>query len=278
MRLYVLLCEKGDYMVFKYKWCDQKSGNYAIRRKDTKSKPAGQEIELKSRQTSDTHFFIFINEKDDDSMFNRLKINGILKTITYEYIYRGTDKKSLTRYLTKKDIENVIKNIEANKNKTIRIETSPSKLNKTNFNKEAGKILNKTKNFLEDTDSQNYKKIINTLTTNLSKENELIKRRSKAETRIRKLNAEIKAVKNDLLEYETATTAEIETLEKNIFNLLPVEMKRGFKSGSFGFDFQSYLKITLYQLAKKEIRNKKTSVIQKRYRKNKKESKATEKE
>jgi nitrogen regulatory protein PII-like uncharacterized protein len=265
-------------MVFKYKWSDKTNGNYAIRRKDAKGKPAGKEIVLKSRQTSDTHFFVFINEKDDNSMYNRLKINGILKTITYEYVYRGTDIKSATPYLKKKDIENVIKNIEAYKNKTIRIETALSKLNQTILNKEINRILNQTKNFLEDVDSQNYKKIINTLTANLLKENELKKKRREAETRVRKLNAEIKAVKNHLLEYETATNAEIETLEKSLFDLLPVEMKRGFKSGSFGFDFQSYLKITLYALAKKETRNKKASVIQKRYRKNKKESKATEKE
>jgi hypothetical protein len=252
------------FVVFKYEWSDRENGNYAIRRKDTKSKPAGKEIELKNKQTSDTHLFISINENDTDTMYNRIKINKILETVNFEYVYTGSNKKPLSKYLTKKDIDKLFTNIEGYKNKTVRIEIP--------FSKEKGALKKKfeinIKNvsvIYEKLYEGRYYDIIGMLKESVSKEQLLKKKQMEAELRIRKINAEIKAIKNNLSEYETTIKTEREKLEKKVFHIMKGRMKDLEYNGGDN-NFQNDLKLFLYPLAKNEMKREAGNKIQKRYR------------
>jgi hypothetical protein len=287
-------------MTFNYKWSIKEEGNYAIRKREAKGKEAGKEIEPKNRQTSDTHFFILGDKKDVDTMYNLYKINNILKTITYEYVYRGTDKKSTTKYLTKKDIEDVIKNIETYKGKTIKIETADSKVIQQKINKiRIASIKNIKENGLKNIDKttkdtsekkrrlinidksakdisgkeyglKNIDEILELLQVNIVKEKELKTEKKETGIRIKKLNKVIETIKNDLTEREVKAKAEKEKIELSVFCLL-----FGNKNKSNYGDFkekEDCIKVFewLYELAKADIQRQTRNKKQIRYNKKKK--------
>ena len=254
-------------MVFNYKWSDSKQGNYAIRRKDTKDRPAGKEIEPKHRQTSDTHFFIWVDKNDVESMYSLYKINPILKTITYDYISRGTDKKSLTRYLTKNDIDKVLEKIINNTGdyKNIQIETSFSKEVQRVKNKLERELLKKNKPLLQESFGVlTYEKMLNLLKKSIIKEQELTKKKREAETKIKGLKKEIKKIHTDILESEKTTNAEKEKLEKMVFTIFQGRNKHLQYTGGEGVNnFQNILEV-FYGLAKTDKKREAGNLIKKR--------------
>jgi hypothetical protein len=102
-------------MKFDYEITGSETGNYVIRKKGNE---AGKKIERKGKETTDTHFFLNIPD-NTDNLWNLKKVNDILQTITYEYVYEGTTEKASRKDLTKKDIENILNDIENYKGKTI---------------------------------------------------------------------------------------------------------------------------------------------------------------
>jgi nitrogen regulatory protein PII-like uncharacterized protein len=179
-------------MIFRFQWSDSKSGNFAIRRKDTIEKKAGQEIERKNRQTTKTHFFLLIDEKDKDNLYLFYRANATLKTITYEYVYKGTNRKALNRYLTKDDIENVLQNIEKYKDKTITIQITPPKEERSEK---------------RETKKDTYKRINNSLKkkfdkTKLEKAKKLTTERNTKIKTVKKLKQEIAKTEKGILETE----------------------------------------------------------------------------
>jgi len=267
-------------MVFNYKLTDKENGNYAIRRKDAKGREARKAIEAKNnRQTSENYFFLYVDKNDTDSTYNLFaKINPILKTITYEYVYRGTDKKSFTKYLTKKDIDNVFQNIEEYKNQTIRIENAPSKL----VSEEKEKLLKRQKDnykklgkLLEDSYREGvYEKMLNLVKIYILKENEFKKKKLEAETEIRRLNREICRIKNITADFEKATNAENEKYKKLVFNFLKKEMKNlSYTENDDVLNFPVLFN-DLYNTAKNEIKREKANERQGKYRERKTQSKS----
>ena len=247
-------------MSFKYKWSDREKGNYAIRRKDTNTKPAGKEIEPKQKQTSETHFFLFIDTNDENNMYDfYANINPILKTIKYEYVYKETGNNALTRYLTKEDIDDVLQNIQEYRNKTITIKIpipfskyDKAQKQKKEHNKKYKKLLTDSIGY------QNYEKILNLLNISISKQEE-----------VKKKQREIKKLKKDLLILEQTTNTEKEQLEKNVFNILKTKFKDlTYTGGVFPYDFQELLR-SLYDTTKTEKQRIAGNKAQARYRENK---------
>ena len=255
-------------MTFNYKWTNKENGNFAIRRKGNE---AGKEIVGKNNnQTADAYFFLFVDKEDTDSSYNLYgKINPILKTITYEYVNKGTEKKSLSKYLTKKDIEKVLNNIEEYENKTIRIKTSSSKERE----KEESRMKPTYKKFeyaLTTIYGKGiYENLLNLLKNNIMKDNELKEKKREAEKRIKENNREILKIKNETAELEKTTNAEKEKLEKGVFNILKKEMKDlPYTNNGDLINFPDLLK-ALYDMAESDTKRVKGNVIQKRYRERK---------
>jgi hypothetical protein len=221
----------GDFMVFRYKWSDKKNGNFAIRKRGGKGNEAGKKLEPKRNQTSDTHFFILVDENDIDSMYNALHgINRILETIEYDYRQRGTDKKSGAPYLTKKDIEDVLNNIEqyGGENKTKIIETAFSKLLQQEKMKLENKSFKKRKALLVDVYGEGiFDRMIYFLKTNIHKDCELKKKQEQAikeikikQVEIKNKQIEIKKINGSIAELEKTIRIEKADNEKIVFNIL----------------------------------------------------------
>jgi nitrogen regulatory protein PII-like uncharacterized protein len=251
-------------MTFNYKWTNKENGNYAIRRKGNN---AGKEIvRTNAKQTANAYFFLFVDENDLESTANLyLIINPILKTITYEYVYRGTEKISLSKYLTKKDIEKVLNNIEEYKNKTIKIETSSSKERERKIKP----TYKEFESYLINTYGEFYKKMLNLLKKNITKDNELKEKKREAEKRIKEINRETLKIKNETAELEKTTNAEKEKLEKGVFNILKKEIKDLPYTNNGDLINFPYLLEELYFMAKRDMKRVKGNVIQKRYRERK---------
>jgi len=244
-------------MVFNYKWSDKKNGNFAIKKRNSK----GIRIELKrNQQTEDTHYFILV-ENDTESMYNAMRgLNIILETINFDYRQKGTNKKSGNPYLTKKDIENIIVNIDQYRNKTITIEITPP----NESSKKIKKIIDENSKTIKGQIQllygyPQYKSILNMLIKNIKKKQELKEKQLETEKQIKEL-------KKDLLKTEKTINADIEKFEKVILTLL--NNKKGTSK------FQMNLNV-LYVLAMKELRDKNAREAQQRYRdsKNEKEGK-----
>jgi vacuolar-type H+-ATPase subunit I/STV1 len=195
---------EGKGMSFNYKWTTKEEGNYAIRKREARGREAGKEIEPKGRQTSETHFFIWADRNDYDTMRNIQKINEILKTITYEYVYKGTKNKSSTKYLTKTDIDDVIKNIEEYKGTTIPIEKTKPKKDRNEESKTHRRRLKEVKDYLDNTGGER----------NRIRLFELVAKRKEKEG---ELKEKIKQLKKELLQTEKDITKEIETIDKEIY-------------------------------------------------------------
>jgi hypothetical protein len=263
-------------MVFKYKWVKKESGNYAIRKRATNKIEAGKELEpIYKSQTSDTHFFLWVDKEDTENMYNLYKVNSILKTIKYEYRYLGSDKKSGTPYLTKSDIENVFNNIEQYKTKkVVNIETPLSKVanietqksNKTlyrDFEKKLCAIMDDNENL--------YNKLLELLKINLRNDNELKRKRLETKKLIRKLN-------NDLSQFELTTNAEKIKSEKFVFKIMKSRIKN-LEYDTGNNNFVDYLNKLLYPMAKTRLSMDGQKERQERYRdrKNAKEGKPKQK-
>jgi hypothetical protein len=179
-------------MVFNYQWTDKATGNYAIRKRDTKDKKAIGEIEPKRDQTINTHFFLYIDNEDTDTRYNIYRINAILKTITCKYVYRGTNKKSLTHYITQKQIEKIFAKIEQLKDQTITIWTTPPKIDRNEKVKTDRKIAKNMIVFLEETyGAENTKKLIALINERKEKERELIQTAKRIKKEITSIDKEI---------------------------------------------------------------------------------------
>jgi type I restriction-modification system DNA methylase subunit len=153
-------------------------------------------------------------------MYNLLrKINPILKTITYEYVYKGTHKKSLSKYLTKADIEKVLGNIEAYKNKTITIETTAPKIERNKKLKEERISIKITrKNFVATFGERKTQELFNLAIQWKAKIKELTEKEKEAKEHIRKIN-------NAMAVYENNAKAEIKKTEKIIYSTLGIAIK-----------------------------------------------------
>jgi len=267
-------------MVFKYKWSDKENGNFAIRKRKEKGIEAGKRIEPRTNQTSTTHFFILV-EKNDDNMYNLILINNILKTIEYDYRQKGTDKKG-NSYLTKKDIENVLNNIDQYKseNKNIKIETASSRAIEREKMKKEKEALKKWEvifntllnvNYIDyDIDydyKEDYKNMISLLVDNLKNDNELKLKKLELKKKIIQLNNEIKNINNNILEFEKNIQKRKKENEKMIYNKTKNLLKvLHFSDDNKILNFTDLLNEVLYKLAKKEIRNEKAKENQQKYR------------
>jgi hypothetical protein len=257
-------------MIFNYKWTTKEEGNYAIRKREAKGQPAGKEIEPKSKQTSATHFFIWVDKDDFDTIRSIRKINEILKTITYEYVYRGkTEKKSSTKYLTKKDIEAVLENVEAYKGKKIKIKTADSKIiqrgNERFWN---AAVKEKKESMGKRFGEQKFEKALKLLQGSVEKENEIKKETREAEKEIKKLNGEIKTIRNNLTEKEAKAKTEKEKIEVDVFCVLYGDKNKNDNSKEKE-EYARRLEL-YYKLAKAELQKQAQNKRQERYRKNKK--------
>jgi septal ring factor EnvC (AmiA/AmiB activator) len=86
------------------------------------------------------------------------KTNNILKTITYEYKYKGTCENAIRQYVTKKDIDKVLKDIEKMKDKKITIEISPPEKKREYRSVKIEKAVNKE--LVRKYGKEEYEKII----------------------------------------------------------------------------------------------------------------------
>jgi len=239
-------------MVFNYKWSDKEHGNFAIKKRNSK----GIRIERKrNQQTKDSHYFIFVNENDTDSMINAYQgLNKILETIHFDYRERGTNKKSGTPFLKKEHIENVLNNIEQYENETITIETPFSKTIQKEKMKLENKNFNEWKKLVNDLykdDNESWEAIMTSLKDNIEKDNEFKEEQLKAEQKIKQLYKEIKQVRDNLLKYEKTIQTKKEKNENDVYVILKKKLKDlPISSNTEKLNFTNLLNISLYDLAK----------------------------
>jgi hypothetical protein len=262
-------------MVFNYEWSNRENGNFAIRKRSVRGIEAGKRIEPKENQTSDTHFFIFVNN-NLETMSNLYRINKILETIEYDYRQRGTDKKSGTPYLTKKDIENVLNNIDQYKNKTIKIETAFSNTLQQEKLKQKELLKKFEVFFINLLDDNGLKDINSILVNNLKNDNKLKIKKLEAKKQIIQLNKEINRINNDVLKFEKTIQTKKEENEKKVYSIIKDVLKNfsfdlPYSSDTNEANFTNFLNYILYNFAKKQLQNEKASDRQQKYRDRKNE-------
>jgi hypothetical protein len=248
-------------VIFNYQWTAKENANYAIQKRDMKNKKAGQEIEAKSKQTSKTHYFLFIDKNDVDSMYNRIKINSILKTISYEYVYKDTNEKALSHYLTKADIEKILGNIEKYKDKKITIETTPPKQTQGEKSRAERMYIKKVIDFFDVKYGETKReRLFNLVIERKEKENQLIKKQKEARAEIKKINDNIK-------QYEKTTAAEIERLNESIFDIIQSDKKKQVSSKGISRQagFPKFFDM-LYAIVKTNKKREAGNERQKKYR------------
>lgn len=203
-------------MDFVFHWTNQSEGKYAIQKRDIGKKEtssfieAGKEIERKENQTSKTHYFIII----DNGLWEVAKINRILKTITYNYIYKGTNRKAIRQYLKKKDIEKVLNNIAEYENKTIRINITPPTKERKEKDRENKTYLKKVMEYYKkEYGSESRNKLLGLIIQRENKTNELKKQQ-------REMKAEIKKINDRLNRIERTANADIEKIDNAIFTII----------------------------------------------------------
>ena len=181
-------------MGFSYRWSNQAKGNYAIRKKDAGRKgekdfaEAGKGIEKKDKtHASATHFFL---DLDDETRFLELpKINAILRTINYEYIYEGSGEKSSRQYLTKQDLETVFNDPKKHENKTVRIRIAPPKTERKTKSREKAATLKLFREYLDSREGiweGGRETLFDLVAKKEAKKKELAKKRMNAKARILK--------------------------------------------------------------------------------------------
>jgi len=201
-------------MDFEYRWTNKAGGRYAIRKTDAGKKgtgdfqQAGKEIErIKEGQTSKTHFFLAVA---DDFLPELFMTNRILKTVTYEYVYEGTGKKAVRRYLSKRDFEKIFDNIKAYENGTAEIPIAPPKKNRKETEREKTFILNGIKECFDmGIGTTGREKLFELVGKREAKGRELAKGQKAVRAKILKLQRELK-------EQGESTKAEIETIDREI--------------------------------------------------------------
>jgi hypothetical protein len=227
MLIYVSICvflyPMGVYMDFRFHWTTQNEGTYAIRKRDAGKrgekdfKEAGKEIERKERnQTSKTHFFLNI----DNGLWEVAKINRILKTITYNYVYKGTDRKALRRYLTKSDIETILNNITDYENKTIGIEITPPKKERKEKREEKKKMLESLMKHYKEYGVIRTEKIFDLVIQRNNKSKELKERKKEADAEIKELTEKIKEITKNIERIEETINTDVKKIDKKIVNFL----------------------------------------------------------
>jgi len=202
-------------MYLRYRWTDKAGGRYAIRKIDAGKKEgkdfiqAGKEIErIKEGHTSKTHYFLDL--EDDDALVELYTINRILKTITYEYVYEGTGKKAIRRYLTKRDFEKIFDNPKAYENGTAEIPLAPPKKSRRETERERTFVLNGIKECFDNGIGETGReKLFQLLERREAESRELAGRKKAIRAKILKLQRELK-------EAEKTATAKIEATEKEI--------------------------------------------------------------
>jgi hypothetical protein len=223
MLIYVSICGclylKGGYMDFAFHWTTQNEGKYSIQKRDTGKKgekdfkEAGKEIERKqTNQTSGTHFFLNI----DDGLWHLAKVNRILKTITYNYVYKETGKKALRRYLTKSDIETILNNITDYENKTIDIKINPPKIEQ----EEKKKALEMLMKHYKEYGVIRTEKIFDLVIRRGNKNKELKERQKETKAEIKELTEKIKRITENMERFEKTINADVEKIDKSIANFI----------------------------------------------------------
>jgi nitrogen regulatory protein PII-like uncharacterized protein len=261
-------------MDFVFQWTTKEKGNYAIQKRDARDRKAGQEIEAKNRQTSKTHFFLFIDKNDTDSMYNRIKINTILKTISYEYVYRGTDKKAPAAYLKKTDIEKVIENIEDNKNKTIRIERAMPKQERNEKTRSERAYLKRSVELFDKLWGERNKAAIFLLAIRRKEKEKELKIKE------RELKQKIKQLEEAAVITRQTINSEIKTIEKEIYNISLKGIRKGHnrkKIADFIQQDDGFID-WIYTIAKINKRREAANKRQEKYRENKKTQNGKSKE
>jgi hypothetical protein len=201
-------------MDFAYKWVKKQRANYAIAKRNTGNKQAGKEIERKDRQTPQAHFFLLIDK--DKYLLEIAKTNNILQTITYEYQYKGTGEKAIRQYLTKEDIDKVLRNIDKMKGKKITIEITPPAKKRKYRSVKTEKAARKE--LIKRYGKEEYKKIIG-LCNEIEEERKAIKKLNmeieKIEKEIRDRNEKILEKKKEI-EDKIIKTENLQNLKKRI--------------------------------------------------------------
>jgi hypothetical protein len=253
-------------MDFAFHWTNQKDGKYAIQKRDTGKrgekdfKEAGKEIERKEKQTSKTHFFLTI----DDGLWDLAKINRILKTITYNYVYKGTNRKAIRQYLKKSDMEKVLNNITDYENKTIDIQitlpiaeqTEGYKEKQNKIKSNTGKIIEICKTIYGETKAE---KLFELVIQRGDKNKELKKRKKEASAEIKKMTERIT---ENMKHFEKMINADVEEIDKSISAILR-NARKGYKNID-GID-SKILSLTAKTYKQREAANKR----QKKYRERK---------
>jgi hypothetical protein len=254
-------------MDFKFHWTNQKEGKYAIQKRDTGKrgekdfKEAGKEIERKDKQTSKTHFFLTI----DDGLWDVAKINRILKTITYNYVYKGTGKKALRRYLTKSDIETILNNITDYENKTIDIKiTLPIAEQIEGYKEKQNEIKSKAEKIIEVCKiiygEAKVEKLFELVIQRGDKNKELKKRKKEANAEIKET---IEKITENMKRFEKMINADVEKINKDISAILRSARKEYKNIDSID------LEILLPSLAKTYKQQQERNKRQKKYRERK---------
>jgi hypothetical protein len=265
----------GVYMDFSFHWTNQKDGNYAIQKRDIGKRgennfiEAGKAIERKEKQTSKTHYFLTI----DNGLWEMSKINRILKTITYNYVYKGTNRKAIRQYLKKTDIEKVLNNITEYENKTIKINITPpiaeqidgykERQNKIKSNTE--KIIEICKKIYGETKAE---KLFGLVIQRGDKNKELKKRKKEASAEIKKT---IERITENMKRFEKMINADVEEIDKSISAILR-SARKGYKNID-GID-SKILSLTAKTYKQQKERNER----QKKYRERKNAEKKRSKE
>jgi transcription termination factor NusB len=272
--IYAFLYLNGGYMDFAFHWTTQKDGKYAIRKRDTGKRgennfrEAGKEIERKEgNQTSGTHFFLTI----DNGLWEVAKINRILKTITYNYVYKGTNRKALRRYLAKSDIETILKNITDYENKTIDIKINPPKTERIEAYKKHKETIKRIRHKIEtyidyyriEYGEPKRKRLFDLVIQRENKDKELKRRQKETKTEIKELTEKIKRTSENMKRFEKTINADVEKIDKDISAIL-----RSGRKGHKNIDDidLEILSLTAKTYEQREAANKR----QKIYRENKK--------
>jgi len=201
-------------MDFKYRWTNRKRGGYAIRKTDagkrgTKDfREAGKAIEkTEAGHTSKTHFFL---DLDDGTRFIELpKINNILKTVTYNYVWEGTGEKAARQYLTKGDFDKVFGDPKAYENGTLDVGIAPPRTGRLERERAKAATLKLFREYLDiEMGKSGAEKLFALIDGKEAKGREHSKRRKAIKAKILELQNELRAEgKAERADAETADNA-----------------------------------------------------------------------
>ena len=202
-------------MYFRFRWTDKAGGKFSIRKRDAGKRgasdflPAGQHIgKIREGDTSKTHYFLAL--ENEDAIVELYTINRILETISYRYVYEGTEKPASNHYLTKRELEKIFDNPRVYENKTIDIRIAPPQKDRTENRREKAFILKGIKEYFDAGMGENSR----------TKLFELVERREAVGRELAKgekaIRAKILKLQNELRELGGTAKADVETIDKAI--------------------------------------------------------------